>query len=129
VQVEKSLAKVDAILAQSSQVLSAPASNSLTATQTLTSSLTAESLIFASFTVAYNLAQPTAAGRHPFFAQGIFAYCIVLAILAVAVSAGASLIATWPASAGGTLRAAGLVVAIVAQPIFALLIAQQARRS
>ena len=101
--------------------------------ESLTLSLTAESLLFAAFTVSFNMAQPTKKGRHPFFAQGVFSFVIVAAITAVAVAAGAAWWATfepnWPTGINQWLRAGGVAVPIVLQPFLALAIAIQARNS
>lgn len=101
--------------------------------QTLTLALTAESLLFAAFSVSYNLAQPTDEGRSPFYAQGYFSFVIVLAISAVAISAGASWYSLFepdpPNGWNEWLRAGGLAVPIVSQPFFAFAIAIQARKS
>lgn len=101
--------------------------------QSLTLALTAESLMFAAFSVSYNLAQPTDEGRHPFYAQGIFSYVIVFAIFAAAVSAGASWYAVyepdWPSGYIEWMRAVGVAIAIALQPFFGLAIANQARNS
>ena len=89
--------------------------------------------MFAAFAVSYNLAQPTEAGRHPFFAQGWFAFLIAFAIAAAAVSGGASWYSIfehhWPSGALAWMRAVGVAVAVVLQPFFALAIAKQARVS
>lgn len=101
--------------------------------QSLTLALTAESLMFAAFSVSYNLAQPTDEGRHPFFAQGIFSFVIAGAITAAAISAGASWYAVfepdWPSGINEWLRAGGVGIAIVLQPVFAFVIAVAARSS
>ena len=101
--------------------------------ESLTLALTAESLLFAAFAVSFNMAQPTRTGRHPFFAQGIFSFVIVGAIAAVAVAAGAGWWATfepkWPSGGNEWMRAGGVAVPIVLQPLFALAIAIQARNS
>jgi len=99
--------------------------------QALTASLTAEGLLFAAFSLSYNLVQPREGGRHWFFAQGWFALCIAAAVAAAALSAGASWWATfepdWPDGANEAMRAGGVAAAIVLQPIFAFVIAWQAR--
>lgn len=99
----------------------------------LTVALTVEGLLFAAFAVSYSLAHPTEGGRHPFFAQAWFGWCIVITISAVAVSAGAAWWATfeadWPTETNEVLRAGGLALGIVAQPIFAAVINWQARSS
>jgi hypothetical protein len=105
----------------------------MTASQSLTLSLTAESLMFAAFAVSYNLAQPTKQGRHPFYAQGWFAFLIAFAVAAAGVSAGASWFTIfqhhWPRGALAWMRAGGVAVAFALQPFFALAIANQARKS
>jgi hypothetical protein len=95
--------------------------------EALIASLTAESLLFAVFAVAFTLTAPTREGRYPFFATGKFAYLVVLSITAVAVSAAVSLVDIWPHGLGGAVRAGGIMLAIVVQPFFALAIANQAR--
>jgi hypothetical protein len=105
----------------------------MTPQQSLTLSLTAESLMFAAFAVSYNLAQPTEGGRHPFYAMGWFAYLIACAIAAAAVSAGASWYAIfqhdWPTGVLSWMRAGGVAGAFILQPFFAAAIAHQARHS
>jgi hypothetical protein len=81
---------VSSLLAQVTNAAHAAADVGLPAHQALTLGLTAESLLFAAFAVSYNLAQPTDEGRSAFYAQGCFSFTIVLAITAVAISAGAS---------------------------------------
>lgn len=95
--------------------------------EALIASLTAESLLFAVFAVAFTLTAPTGEGRHPFFATGKFAYMVMLSITAVAVSAAVSLVDIWPNGLGGAVRAGGIMLAIVVQPFFALAIAKQAK--
>lgn len=121
------------VLAQAANAAHAASQAGLQPQQSLTLALTAESLMFAAFSVSYNLAQPTDEGRHPFYAQGIFSYVIVFAIAAAAVSAGASWYAVfepdWPSGFNEWTRALGVAIAIVLQPFFGLAIANQARKS
>jgi hypothetical protein len=99
----------------------------------LTTALTVEGLLFAAFSVSYALAQASDRGRHPFFAQGGFSFWIAATIAVVAVSAGAAWWATfepdWPDGCNEKLRAGGLAIGIVSQPVFAAIIAWQARKS
>lgn len=99
----------------------------------LTTALTVEGLLFAAFAVSYNLAQPKDGGRHPFFAQAGFGWLIVAVIAVVAASAGTAWWATfepdWPKGGNEIVRAGGLALGIVMQPIFAAIINWQARRS
>jgi hypothetical protein len=103
----------------------------MTASETLTNSLTIESLIFVAFSFAYGLAAPRRGGSHPFFSQGIFAWVVTLVIAYVAASAGADWWAiysgAWPKNAFETLQAFGILVGIGVQPIFAAVISWKAK--
>ena len=124
---------ISPVLAQAANAAQTMDQTGLRPQDSLTMALTAESLMFAAFAVAYNLAQPTDEGRHPFFAQGIFGFAITFAIAAAAVSAGASWYAIfepdWPSGVNEWMRSVGVAIAIVLQPFFALAIAFQARLS
>lgn len=97
----------------------------------LVDALTLEGLIFVAFTFAFTLAGWSERGRHPFFAQGWFGWCVVFAIAAVAAAAGAAwwgiYSPSWPTEALSRLEAGGLALGIVVQPIFAAVINGQAK--
>jgi len=103
----------------------------LSPSASLTTALTVEGLLFAAFSVSYQLAKPKQGGRNRFFTGAWFGWLIVAALTCVAVSAAASWWATfqpdWPDTTNEMLRAGGLAVGIVAQPIFAAIINWQAR--
>jgi hypothetical protein len=99
----------------------------------LTTALTVEGLLFAALSVSYTLAQPVRGGRNRFFAQGWFGWLIVVSFGCVAASALAAWWATfrpeWPDSINEYIRAIGLLVGIVVQPIVAVVINWQATRA
>lgn len=109
---------------------SLPATNvGLEAKDVLANALVLESLIFVAFSFSLALARPARGGRHPFFALGLFAWLVVLVIAAVGAAAGAAwwdlYHTAWPGQTVGWIQACGLAVGIVAQPLFAAVIATQ----
>jgi hypothetical protein len=101
--------------------------------QSLTVLLTTESLIFAAFSVAATLALPTEAGRSRFFAQGRFAYLIVIALFAIAAAAMFALYATvqpeLPNGVNAWVRVFGVAVGIAIQPFAAWTVASAAKKT
>jgi hypothetical protein len=121
------------VLAHGADAAQAASEIGLPPRQALTTSLTVEGLLFAAFSVSYNLATTAKdGGRHPFFARAWFGWLIVLVLLAVAASAASAWYATfkpdWPKSFGEQVRAFGLAAGIAAQPLFAAVINWQARK-
>lgn len=90
-----------------------------------------EGLLFAAFAMADKLTEPTKKGRHVFFTQGWFGWCIVAALAFVALAGCASWVEAfglgWPSSVGEGLLAFGLAFGILAQPIFAAVINWQSK--
>jgi hypothetical protein len=112
----------------------APAGAGLTPQQALTTSLTAESLLFAAFGVSYSLATTTIdKGRSAFFTKAWFGWLIVGVIAAIAASGVSAWHAVfdrdWPNDTGEYIRTYGLLAAIVMQPIFAAIINWEARKT
>ncbi len=117
-------------------VLAAAASNDdvgLPPRASLTTLLSTESLIFAAFSISATLALPTPSGRSKFFAQGRFAYLVVVALFVIAVAASFALYATLqpapPHGANSWVRTVGLGVGIVVQPLAAFAIARAAKHT
>jgi hypothetical protein len=105
----------------------------LTHGQTLTTLLTVESLIFAALSVGITVTTPVTGGRSPYLATGRLARRIALTLSAVAFAAGLAWwqVFTEPYSPRGFFRwaeAAGVAVAIVAQPYFAWRLALGAKQ-
>jgi hypothetical protein len=122
----------DVLSAVASLAATTAAPSGLTPQQALTTSLTAESLLFAAFGVSYSLATtPRAGGRPVFFARGWFGGIIVAVLFVVAASGVSAWHATfardWPNDGGEYIRTWGLFVAIVSQPFLAAAINWQAR--
>lgn len=95
----------------------------------LAAAITVEGLIFAAFSLSYGLTKAVEGGRHPFFSQGWFGWCIVVVIAVAAVAAlGAwwdAFAVSWPSDLSSKVTALGLVVGIVAQPVIACVLAAQ----
>jgi hypothetical protein len=104
----------------------------LSPSEALIAALTMEGLLFAAFSVGYNLTMPTREGRSKFYAQGGFGWCIVVVIGLVAVAAGASwwelFGSGWPRNWGEFLLGVGLAAGIATQPIFAGVINHQSKK-
>lgn len=116
---------VDVLSALGALGTSTVASPGLTPQQALTTSLTAESLMFAAFGVSYSLATtPRDGGRSIFFSRAWLGWAVVLVLVAVAASGVTAWHATfagdWPNDTGEYIRTYGLLIAIVSQPVFAL---------
>ena len=97
----------------------------------LAASITVEGLIFAAFSLSYGLTQAVEGGRHPFFAQGWFGWCVVGIIGVVAAAAFGSwwgaFASPWPSNWSGKVTAVGLLVGIISQPIIAGVLAAQSK--
>ena len=104
----------------------------LSPSEALIAALTMEGLLFAAFSVGYNLTGSTREGRSNFFTQAGFGWCIVAVIFLVALAAAASwwelFGSDWPRNFGELLLGVGLAAGIAAQPIFAGVINQQAKK-
>lgn len=121
-----------AILATTHSRHSSEATHALTPSEGLTAALTMEGLLFAAFSVGYNLTGPTREGRSRFYTQAGFGWCIVAVICLVAAAAAASwwelFGSGWPTDPGEALLGIGLAVGIVGQPIFAAVINHQSKK-
>jgi hypothetical protein len=122
---------IDALLSAAQQQGGGDAAG-LSPSEALVAALTMEGLLFAAFSVGYNLTMPTREGRSKFYAQGGFGWCIVAVIGLVAAAAGASwwelFGSGWPRNCGTFLFGIGLAAGIVAQPIFAAVINYQSKK-
>jgi len=121
------------VLAQAANATQAASEVGLQPDQALTTALTVEGLLFAAFSVSYNLATTRKdGGRSIFVTKAWFGWLIVIVLVAVAASAWSAWCATFPPEArdtdGEKIRAYGLFVGIVAQPIFAAIINWQAKK-
>lgn len=100
--------------------------------ESLVAALTMEGLLFAAFSVGYNLTGATMEGRSKFYTQAWFGWCIVTVIALVALGAGASwwelFGSGWPRNFGELLLGVGLAAGIIAQPVFAGIINYQSRK-
>lgn len=105
----------------------------LSPADSLTVAITMEGLLFAAFSVGYKLTEPTEEGRSAFFTQAWFGWCIVTVIALLAVAAGASwwevFGSGWPNNVGELLLGVGLLLGIVAQPIFAAAINVESKKT
>lgn len=116
-------------------VLAADQSQSvgLTPRDSLTLLLTTESLIFAAFSITATLALPTDTGRSLFYAQGRFAGLVVVLLAILAAASLSALRCTLepdpPHGISEWFRAVAIGLAIVAQPILALLVARAATKT
>lgn len=99
--------------------------------EALAIAITMEGLLFAAFAMADKLTESTKRGRHVFFTQAWFGWCIVGVLTFIALAGCASWVETfgigWPSTVGEGLLAFGLVLGILTQPVFAAIINWQSK--
>lgn len=100
----------------------------ITDQQLLAALLTTEGLLFAALTITVSLTASSTFGRRHVISPKLLAGATVLVLTVVAVAAGLAWCdlfagSEWPSSTGGRVQAVSLLVAIGAQPLFALALA------